>query len=160
MRRLAWPVGIVAFLAFAQALAMLLEPVPTASDVVGFSLLGLALLLALASAMLATRRAWWHWWIPGAWIGLATAALALAYKDTLLLELSVLGPFSLAWQMLIHALIAPIELFFGLIVGFVEPDAPLYILASLAVALLGTELLRRRLWPRQAGASSASDTAS
>lgn len=160
MRWFVWGAAGIAVVAFLQALTLLLDPAPHRSDLVGFSLFSLGLIFAFLAVALSTRPRWWTWWLPAAWIGSALGTLTLAYKDTFLLELSYFGPFSLAWQMFLHVLIAPIEIFFGAVVGFEEPRAPLYILASLVVALLGAELLRRRLWPRERGSASSKPTRS
>jgi len=71
----------------------------------------------------------------------------LAYKETLLAELRFFGAWTLATHVLLHVLIAPIELFFASFVGFSDPRGPLYVVAALAFTLLGAELLRRRLAP-------------
>jgi hypothetical protein len=138
----------------AFALFLLMDPVPAQSDLQGFSILGLALVLGFVALVVGAERArWWHWWLAGAWVGLAVGALTLAYKDTLVAELRFFGPVELAWQMLLHVLIAPIELFFGFVIGFEAEDAPLYVLACVLVTLLGAELIRRRLWPRRAAST-------
>lgn len=130
------------------ALSILLDPVPSGSDVLGFAFLSLSLLSAYLAVAISRPVRWWTWWIPAAWLGLDVAALFLAYKDTFLLELGFFGPIDFALQLMIHVLIAPIEVAIGFLVGFVEPGAWIVVLVCVAVAILGAELIRRRLWPR------------
>lgn len=147
MRRLAWALVALAVLCAFRGLSLLADPFPASSDLAAFSLVSAGLALGVAGLAFLRRRAW-HVWFFAAWAGCSIAALALAYKDTFVTELHVFGPWKLAGHMLAHAWIAPITVFFGFLVGFVEPDAWMYVLACVAVALLAGELLRRRLWPR------------
>lgn len=140
----------------------LLAPVPPPSDVPGFAFAGAGLLmlglaLALRSAARAEgldapgrARAWrtLHY-LAGAYVGVAIAVLFLAHKDDTAADWrAMLGPAG-ALDVLLHVLIAPFELALGALVGFADPEAPLYALACVAAGLLGVRLLRRRLWPRQ-----------
>jgi hypothetical protein len=160
MRAMAAAFGLVALLAGALALSSLLAPVPARTDLAGFSMLAIAVWSAYACIALGTRASWWRWGFPAAWLGLGIATLVLAYKDTFPEELAHFGAPTLAWHMLLHVAIAPMQVFFGFAVGFADPQGWLYVLASVAAALLGAELLRRRLWPRARGEPASEATTS
>lgn len=151
MRWAPWAAAIVAALAGARALVLLADPAPAQSDLAAFLAASLAILFAFLALALAFRPRWWHWWFPAFWLGCGAAVLALAYKDSGAEEFRTIGPVRGATDVVLHVLLAPIELFFGFAIGFVEPRAPLYVLASLVFFLVGAELLRRRLWPRATG---------
>lgn len=154
MRGVGWAAAIVALGGAAWALVDLLAPTPRRTDLVGFSMLAISAWFAYLAALHLVPRGAWAWAFPSAWIGLAVATLVLAYKDSFREELAHFGPAPLLGHMTLHALVAPITVFFGFAVGFAEPEAWAYVLASLAFALLGGELLRRRLWPRERAAKT------
>lgn len=160
MRGLAWGALAVSLFAGAIALDGFLAPVPPRSDLATFASAAVAILFAFLAVVLATRPRAWVWWFVAAWIGSAIAVSFLAYKDNGLEELRALGPMTILWHLALHALIAPIALFFGFTVGFMDPRAPLYVLASLGIALLGAELIRRRVWPREREGESPNARAS
>lgn len=137
----------------ARGLSLLAAPTPARSDVPGFGLTSAGALLLLLGAILWSRRSSgrraWHWWAPAAYFGVGLAALVLAYKDSWREEWPALGFWRTITDMLLHLLIAPWEVFFGFVVGFVDPWAPAYVVACLAFAVLVAEALRRRTWPRE-----------
>lgn len=151
MRALAWACLGVAALAAAQAALGLADPGVPRSDLPTFASASLAILFAFLALAVSRVERWWHWWFPAFWLGCGVAVAFLAYKETLAEELAHFGPARFAWQLFLHVLIGPIELFFAFFVGFADPRGPLYVLASLAFAFLAAELLRRRLWPRREG---------
>lgn len=149
MRGLGWTSLALGAAGTLLALRDLHAPVPARTDLAGYAMLAISAWLAYLGATLLLPRGWWTWAFPAAWVGLAIATLVLSYKDSFRAELAHFGPGPLALQMAAHALIAPIEVFFGFAVGFADPAAWAYVLACLAFSLLGAGLLRRRLWPRQ-----------
>lgn len=153
MRRLGWAFAAAAPIAAWLALDGLLAPTPPRSDLAGFSILAVALWSTYLAASLLGPRGWWTWAFPSAWAGLATATLFLAYRETFRAELAHFGPAELGWQVALHALVAPIEVFFGFAVGFLDPQGAAVVLACLALSLLGGEILRRRLWPHQSASA-------
>lgn len=156
VRRFAWAFAAVAVLAGLRALLGLADPGVPASDLPTFASAAVAILFAFGAIALRHEERWWHWWFPASWIGCGAAVTFLAYKDTFVLELAHFGAGTLAWHMFLHVLIGPIELFFAFVVGFSDPRGPLYVIASFVFALLGAELLRRRLSPTFRGASAGS----
>lgn len=153
-RQASWLAFALAALAMARAGFMLADPAPPSSDLPTFILLALGALMAFLGSALRSPARWWTWWLPAAWIGCAIATLTLAYKDSLVAEWGELGALTVLWHVAIHVLIAPIELFFGFAVGFIDPDAWMYVVAAIGVSLLGAESIRRRLWPARWSSSS------
>lgn len=145
----------------AWGVKLLLAPVPPPSDVPGFASVGAGILLLLAAACLRAgvagdARAWRipHY-LLGAYAGIALAALFLAYKDNSAADWRALAGLAGLVDVALHLVVAPLEVALGALVGYADPEAPLYVLACLAVSLLGTRMLRRRLWPRLSGAGRA-----
>ncbi|HET6406234.1 MAG TPA: hypothetical protein VFH78_16490 [Candidatus Thermoplasmatota archaeon] len=154
VRRFAGAFAGVAALAAFRALVGFWDPGVPASDLGTFASAAVAILFAFAAFAVLREERWWHWWFPAAWLGCGIAVAFLAYKESFWDELLWFGPLEFAWQLFLHVLIGPIELFFAFFVGFADPRGPLYLLASLAFTLLGAELLRRRVWPMLRGAAS------
>lgn len=159
MRAAAWACLGVALPAAALALAGFADPGVPESDLATFGSTAIAILFAYGALALSRPARWWHWWFPAFWAGCGVAVAFLAYKDTFVEELAHFGAPTLAYHLLLHVLIGPIEIFFALFVGFQDPRGPLYVLASLAFAFLAAELLRRRLWPRMGPSHDSSDVA-
>lgn len=177
MRRRGWWLAAVAGGGVLVALGAkrLLDPVPPPSDLPGFALMGLGVLSLLGAVVLRAReqavgrlgeeraRAWrLAHYLLGAYAGLVAAAVVLAFKDNGADDWRAMaGPWG-ALEVLLHALIAPLELALGALVGYLDPEAPLYVLACVAAGLLGARLLRRRTWPRlrEAGQAAGIQTGS
>lgn len=155
MRGFGLSFAALAALGVTVALFDLLAPVPRRTDLAGFSLLALGVWSGYVATSILAPRGWWTWAFPSAWVGLSVSTLFLAYRKSFRDELAHFGPVELGWHVALHALIAPIEVFFGFAIGFLDPEGAIVVLACLALALLGGEMLRRRLWPREKGASVA-----
>lgn len=146
---------------------LLLLPAPPAmGDLPGMMLVGGGVLLLLLGGIGANhartdrlrgeerRRARrWHWWALGAYAGIGLAALVLGHRDLGASDYEALGPLGVAYHAVAHVVIAPLDLALGFVVGFLQRDALLVVLGSIAFALLAADLLRRRLVPRQREAS-------
>lgn len=141
----------------------------TESDVPTFLLLG-ALLLALgvaatlAALEVAARRgerahrraraavayAW------AAYAGFCVAVLVLAYKDNTTEEWRAIPAWAVPLDFVYQLVVAPVEAFFALYVGFRDPFAPAYLAAGVVLALALMRALRRRLAPDLRGVSAGS----
>lgn len=153
LHRFRWPLALASLALAGLGVGILVQPQPVfSSDVPGlFCLAGGLAGLALT---LGRGRRHWLFWAAGVHAGLVIAVLFLAYKDAPLEEARARGVMIVV-DVLLHSVLAPLEVVMGFGAGFVQEGAGTLILVCAALGLAGAELVRRRLWPRLSGVTTS-----